>query len=57
MVMVIKMDGRKLATVDIDKVRQSLEDDGFFLQLPPPQKNVLEEYKELKKARQQSENK
>ncbi|WP_394144418.1 YcgL domain-containing protein [Vibrio atypicus] len=57
MVMVIKMDGRKLATVDIDKVRQSLEDDGFFLQLPPPQKNVLEEYKELKKARQQSANK
>ncbi|UUM31350.1 YcgL domain-containing protein [Vibrio japonicus] len=55
MVMVIKLDGRQLATVDIEKVKQSLESEGFFLQLPPPPKNLLEEYKEQKKARQQSE--
>jgi uncharacterized protein YcgL (UPF0745 family) len=55
MVMVIKLDGRQLASVDIEKVKQSLETDGFFLQLPPPPKNLLDEYKEQKKARQQSE--
>ncbi|MEF1171390.1 YcgL domain-containing protein [Vibrio sinaloensis] len=57
MVMVIKLDGRQLASVDIDKVKQSLEEEGFFLQLPPPPKNLLDEYKEQKKARQQSEEK
>ncbi|MGO2508307.1 MAG: YcgL domain-containing protein [Vibrio hibernica] len=48
-VMVMKMEGRKLATVDIEKVKQSLQDDGFFLQLPPPPINLLEEYKANKK--------
>ncbi len=57
MVMVIKLDGRQLASVDIDKVKQSLEEEGFFLQLPPPPKNLLDEYKKQKKARQQSEEK
>ncbi|NIY82182.1 YcgL domain-containing protein [Vibrio hepatarius] len=55
MVMMIKLDGRQFASVDIEKVKQSLETDGFFLQLPPPPKNLLDEYKEQKKARQQSE--
>ncbi len=55
MVMMIKLDGRQLATVDIEKVKQSLENEGYFLQLPPPPKNLLEEYKEQKKARHQSE--
>ncbi|EGA69689.1 protein YcgL [Vibrio sinaloensis DSM 21326] len=55
MVMVIKLDGRQLASVDVEKVRNSLESEGFFLQLPPPPKNLLDEYKEQKKARQQSE--
>ena len=57
MVMVIKLDGRQLASVDVEKVRKSLEEEGFFLQLPPPPKNLLDEYKEQKKARQQSEEK
>ena len=48
-VMVMKMEGRKLAMVDIEKVKQSLQDDGFFLQLPPPPINLLEEYKANKK--------
>ena len=46
--MVIKMDGRKLAQVNIDKVRESLNTDGFFLQVPPPPVNELELYKERK---------
>lgn len=44
-VMVIKLEGRRLASVDIEKVQQSLKDDGFFLQLPPPIENVLEQHK------------
>lgn len=52
-VMMIKLDGRELAQVDIDKVKESLDKEGFFLQLPPPPKNLLDEYKEQKKARQQ----
>ena len=54
MVMVVKLQGRSLAQVDVEKVKQSLIDDGYFLQLPPPAKNLLDEYKE-QKARQKSE--
>ncbi|MGO3800519.1 MAG: YcgL domain-containing protein, partial [Vibrio casei] len=32
----------------IEKVKMSLKDDGFFLQLPPPQINLLDEYKSRK---------
>ncbi|MDA9557330.1 YcgL domain-containing protein [Vibrio sp.] len=48
LVMTIKIAGRELAQVDADKVRESLEKDGFFLQLPPPPKNLLDEHKEQK---------
>lgn len=47
-VMVMKMEGRKLALVDIEKVKQSLKDDGYFLQLPPPPVNLLDEHKARK---------
>jgi uncharacterized protein YcgL (UPF0745 family) len=47
-VMVIKLEGRSLAQVDVDKVTVELQDEGYFLQLPPPPKNLLEEYKEQK---------
>ncbi len=47
-VMTIKLDGRKLAQVDIEKVKASLVSDGFFLQVPPPPENLLEKYKEQK---------
>ena len=49
LVMTIKISGRELAQVDVEKVKESLEKDGFFLQLPPPPKNLLDEYKEQKK--------
>ncbi|MFB9133695.1 YcgL domain-containing protein [Vibrio sp. AK197] len=48
LVMMINLDGRDLAQVDVAKVKQSLIDDGFFLQLPPPPENLLEKYKEQK---------
>lgn len=53
-VMTIKLDGRKLAQVDIEKVKASLQNDGFFLQVPPPPENLLEKYKE-QKAQQKNE--
>lgn len=54
MVMVVKLEGRTLAQVDVEKVKQSMNNEGFFLQLPPPPINLLDEYKE-QKARQKSE--
>ncbi|MGF1742118.1 YcgL domain-containing protein [Vibrio profundum] len=54
-VMVIKLEGRTLAQVDIEKVKESLGKDGFFLQLPPPPENLLDSYKKQKAQRNQSE--
>lgn len=31
----------KLATADIAKVRQSLEEQGYYLQVPPPVESLL----------------
>ncbi|QUJ68398.1 YcgL domain-containing protein [Photobacterium sp. GJ3] len=45
-VMVLKLvEGRKLALADISKVRESLTTQGYYLQLPPPVTNLLDEYK------------
>ncbi|MFD2166010.1 YcgL domain-containing protein [Thalassotalea euphylliae] len=38
-------DKQKLAIADIDKVKAELEDKGFYLQLPPPTENLLDEHK------------
>ncbi|WP_035341653.1 MULTISPECIES: YcgL domain-containing protein [unclassified Dickeya] len=44
LVMILPLDGRKtLASADINKVKQSLAEQGFYLQLPPPPENLLEE--------------
>ncbi|GAB7228278.1 YcgL domain-containing protein [Vibrio rotiferianus] len=53
-VMTIKLEGRSLAQVDVEKVKASLQKEGFFLQLPPPPENLLEKYKE-QKAQQKDE--
>ncbi|EGR2796664.1 hypothetical protein BOO91_07180 [Vibrio navarrensis] len=53
-VMTINLQGRTLALVSVEKVRESLINDGFFLQLPPPPKNLLEQHKE-RKAQQKSD--
>jgi uncharacterized protein len=34
-------DGRKLARVDVEKVRTALNEQGFFLQLPPPKDDYM----------------
>lgn len=52
-VMVIKLEGRQLAQVDIEKVTQSLLTDGYFLQLPPPSVDLLKEHK-ARKAQKKS---
>jgi uncharacterized protein len=49
--MMMNMEGKKLVRVDIEKVKSSLENEGFFLQLPPPPENLLEEHK-ARKAQQ-----
>lgn len=35
----------KLAMADINKVRENLKDIGFYLQLPPPQEDMLKAHK------------
>jgi uncharacterized protein YcgL (UPF0745 family) len=47
-VMMVNLQGRELAQVDIDKVRESIEQQGFFLQVPPPVENVLDQFKQQK---------
>ncbi len=47
-VMVVKLEGRTLAQVNVEKVMQSLKDDGYFLQLPPPTVDLLEQHKQRK---------
>ncbi|SJL82825.1 YcgL domain-containing protein [Vibrio palustris] len=47
-VMLINLKDRTLATVDIDHVKESMLEKGFFLQLPPPPENLLETYKKQK---------
>ncbi len=36
---------KKLAMADINKVKQELSEKGFYLQLPPPRENLLEQHK------------
>ncbi|BDY05319.1 YcgL domain-containing protein [Ferrimonas sp. YFM] len=43
----------KLGQADIDKVREGLNDKGFYLQLPPPQEDLLKSHKEWLKSQQE----
>jgi hypothetical protein len=36
----------KLAMADIEKVKENLSNQGFYLQLPPPVENLLDAHKE-----------
>ncbi|MCE2571913.1 YcgL domain-containing protein [Motilimonas eburnea] len=40
---------KQLVRADIDKVKKALDEDGFFLQLPPPPINYLEQHKAQQK--------
>ena len=48
LIMTMNLAEKTLARVDIETVKISLREEGFFLQLPPPQENVLEEFKTMK---------
>ncbi|MCG3885927.1 YcgL domain-containing protein [Photobacterium leiognathi] len=50
-VMVLKLDGRKLALADVEKVKEALSTVGFYLQVPPPVTNLLDQYKADKAGR------
>ncbi|GDX04209.1 YcgL domain-containing protein [Buttiauxella sp. WJP83] len=40
--MLLPLDGsKKLASADIEKVKQALKDEGYYLQLPPPPESLL----------------
>jgi len=45
-VMIINLAKREhLGGADLKTVKQALTDDGFYLQLPPPEENLLAEFK------------
>ncbi|MCG3864601.1 MULTISPECIES: YcgL domain-containing protein [unclassified Photobacterium] len=50
-VMVIKLEGRKLALANVEKVKEALKTVGFYLQVPPPVTNLLDQYKAEKAGR------
>ncbi|MDO6445965.1 YcgL domain-containing protein [Colwellia sp. 1_MG-2023] len=54
LVTIINLDNKdKLALADINKVRENLNNQGFYLQLPPPQEDLLKEHKEQMKRKAQ----
>ena len=43
--MILPLDGRKkLIHADLDKVKQALADQVYYLQLPPPSENLLKKH-------------
>jgi uncharacterized protein YcgL (UPF0745 family) len=43
--MVLSLEGReKLASADIEKVKEALKEEGFYLQVPPPLENLLNQH-------------
>lgn len=44
----------KLALADITKVKENLVSQGFYLQLPPPQEDLLKTHKAQMKLKQQA---
>ncbi|QTH64822.1 YcgL domain-containing protein [Psychrosphaera ytuae] len=51
LVMTLDLDRRNgLAQADLDKVKQELKENGYYLQLPPPQENLLDTFKKSQSA-------
>ncbi len=43
--MILPLDGRKkLINADLEKVKEALTQQGYYLQMPPPQEDLLKEY-------------
>ncbi len=36
--------GAKLVNADLEKVKQALSEQGYYLQLPPPSENLLKKH-------------
>ena len=54
LVTLLNLAGRdQLANADIEKVRQSLNEQGFYLQMPPQQEDWLAEHKDWLSKEQQ----
>ena len=54
LVTIINLDNKdQLAMSDINKVRENLDSKGFYLQLPPPQEDLLKEHKAQMKKKSQ----
>lgn len=45
---------KKLIRADINKVKSSLDEQGFYLQLPPPPVNYLEQHKAQSKRQKEN---
>jgi len=43
----------KLAMADIEKVKANLNEQGYYLQLPPPKEDLLAEHKAMLKKQQE----
>ncbi|ACS85795.1 YcgL domain-containing protein [Musicola paradisiaca] len=47
LVMLLPLDGsKKLVGADSEKVKQHIEEKGFYLQVPPPPENLLDKMRE-----------
>lgn len=43
--MILPLDGRKkLVNADLDKVKQAIAEQGYYLQLPPPPEDLLKQH-------------
>lgn len=43
--MLLPLDGRKqLVNADLEKVKQALKEQGYYLQIPPPPENLLKQH-------------
>jgi uncharacterized protein YcgL (UPF0745 family) len=45
----------KLAFADLEKVKANLDDEGYYLQMPPPQEDLLKQHKIQMDAQKQGE--
>ena len=50
-VMIINLAKRtQLGVADLDTLKQSLSDQGYYLQIPPPEENLLSQLKNMKNS-------
>jgi hypothetical protein len=53
--MLLPLDGRKkLASADLEKVKEALRTQGYYLQIPPPPENLLKQHLDSERYPRQS---